>query len=502
LNMKTFKRKTFYTAVLAAMGAMTAVGTANAVNINPDGLGQALIYPYFTVRASSTFVNGATFASGQQNTYFSVVNSTATAKAVKVRILEGKNSREILDFNLFLSPNDVWTAAILPNSADATAGAKIITTDKSCTTGVVTATGIPFSNGAYTGIFADLGDATLDRTNEGYMEILEMGEITHPGLLTAVTHVAGVAPCMTTPATAETLRVADDNGLINYLTRATGGLFGAASLINPATGVDYSYDAIALEAWDTNPLGNPSRSTAQTPTIANGNVLVSNIFSAGAVKTATWLTGRDAVSATMMRNKVLNEFVLDTGTQSATDWVVTFPTKRFYTLLSSTPNTRQPFQNLFTAAGSCDDVTLSGPYNREEQFSVTGGGFSPATVQNQSLCWEANVITFNQVGAVSNILGSKNVKNVITTYQNGWMGLNFAAATNILTPLSSSTNGVPDLTLQSYRGLPVVGFMVQNFINGTLATGTGAALGAAFGGDFAHKYTRAVCPAALGVSCP
>ena len=63
------------------------------------------------------------------NSLLSVVNSTASAKAVKVRFLEGKNSREVLDFNLYLSAKDVWTAAIIPT----TDGAGIFTDDKSCT---------------------------------------------------------------------------------------------------------------------------------------------------------------------------------------------------------------------------------------------------------------------------------------------------------------------------------------------------------------------------------
>ena len=44
----------------------------------------------------------------------SVVNTTASMKAVKVRFREGKNSAEVLDFNVFLSPFDVWTASITP----------------------------------------------------------------------------------------------------------------------------------------------------------------------------------------------------------------------------------------------------------------------------------------------------------------------------------------------------------------------------------------------------
>src|SRR5262249_39287787 len=38
----------------------------------------------------------------------------------------------------------------------------------------------------------------------------------------------------------------------------------------------------------------------------------------------------DAVSALLMHTQIMNEFVLDAATKSGTDWVITFPTKRFY----------------------------------------------------------------------------------------------------------------------------------------------------------------------------
>src|SRR5690349_512563 len=98
--MNTFKKKSLY-AALAAVSAPGATTAAEAVNVNPDGLGQVLIYPYYTTRADA--------AGNSYNSLLSVVNSTASGKAVKVRFLEGKNSREVLDFNLFLSPYDVWT---------------------------------------------------------------------------------------------------------------------------------------------------------------------------------------------------------------------------------------------------------------------------------------------------------------------------------------------------------------------------------------------------------
>src|SRR5947208_15869369 len=119
--MNSFQRKSLY-AALAGVGALGVTGAADAVNVNPNGLGQALIYPYYTVQSDS--------AGNAYNSLLSVVNTTNSAKAVKVRFLEGKNSREVLDFNLFLSKNDVWTTAVIPS---ASGGGRIITNDTSCT---------------------------------------------------------------------------------------------------------------------------------------------------------------------------------------------------------------------------------------------------------------------------------------------------------------------------------------------------------------------------------
>ena len=73
-----------------------------------------------------------------------------------------------------------------------------------------------------------------------------------------------------------------------------------------------------------------------------------------------------------MHDQVLNEFVLDSGTASGTDWVVTFPTKRFYLgLPPSTGPALYLFQKNFNGnAGSCDDVTLE-LFDREE-FKAQG----------------------------------------------------------------------------------------------------------------------------------
>src|SRR5207344_3424254 len=139
-------------AALAGVSALGVTSAAQAVNVNPDGLGQVLIYPYYTVRDK---VPGAAFSS-----LLTVVNSTASAKSVKVRFLEGKNSQEVLDFNLFLSKNDVWTATVVATAT----GAAVTSGDNSCILpNQLPAAGQPFVNFRYA---ADGADSSLDRTRE------------------------------------------------------------------------------------------------------------------------------------------------------------------------------------------------------------------------------------------------------------------------------------------------------------------------------------------------
>ena len=70
------KRNSLTTAVVAGIAGVAGfAGLANAVDLNPDGLGQVLIYPYYTVNKN-------------QDSLFTVVNTTGIGKAVKVRFLE------------------------------------------------------------------------------------------------------------------------------------------------------------------------------------------------------------------------------------------------------------------------------------------------------------------------------------------------------------------------------------------------------------------------------
>jgi len=184
-----------------------------------------------------------------------------------------------------------------------------------------------------------------------------------------------------------------------------------------------------------------------------------------------------------MHDSIINEFVLDTTTQSATDWVVTMPTKRYYVpVVGDAALPVAPFTMEFAGtAGACEPVTVSF-WDREEQTPSTPVGFSPPQPGAAGTClpWESTVVTFNAAATgVSNVLGSINTTNIATSYTNGWATLDFLQSYASLAAVGNSPAGV-----HTYIGLPTVGFMVQNFKNGNV----GGVL-SNYGGNFNHKYT-------------
>ena len=491
--MNTFKRKALSTVVLGALGA--AAGAAHAVYQDPTGLGQALIYPYYSVQTA----NGSQF-----NTYVSIVNSTSQGKVLKVRFREGKTSAEVLDFNLYLSPNDVWTGAVIPTDASATAGGRLITSDVSCTNPAIPAAGIDFRNYQYVG--DGLGNG-LDRTREGYAEIIEMAVITGSALAAATHNSAGTPTC----AGLRGQTVATTGNLAGNLTAPTGGVNGTGTLINVANGVEMGYNAVALSNVSSLPIyaevgteqGNFNQAENISVVVANNRVYRST-FPATSGVTA----GVRAVSSAIDRSAIINEYVLDTFTRSNTDWVMTFPTKwYFYAIPTNTAGTPEsPFTAPLTTSGACEPVAINF-FNREEAGQAAAlEDFSPLPpgTPGSALCWESTVMSIRNgashvpSGSTSGVLGSANMVpiNVRAGFQNGWMNVAFtgtnATTTGITAATTASTNvitGGTSAAAATYIGLPVVGFMVRTFnngnVNGTLSN---------YGSAFDHKYRQLISP--------
>ena len=464
--------------------------TAPAASLNPDGLGQALIYPYYTVRSAA----GNAF-----NTYLSVVNHASDAKAVRVRVREGRAAKEVASFNLYLSPNDVWTGAVAPT----TDGARILTTDRSCTDPVFTAgsgfSSLDFRSDQFTGAQTDGFGDTLDRTREGYVEVIEMATLTGASAIAVTHNSAGV------PTNCAAIRT--DAPLV---AAPTGGLSGTLTLINVNNGQDFTVNAEALADLSRLPFFRPP--SDPYPDFAASEIdPVSVVVANGQLYRSTWSRPVDAVSAVLMRHQWLGEYVLDDATASRTDVVATLPTRHHH---ANSTQFSPPFTAAATWSGSCGTSSfqtgerMSAAYfNRNEMgASVQCDNFGLCSPRLCAAAAVASVFSPPRPPTDTNrtwVLGSETrglieggLLRVTSGFQNGWLALVPAAVGNVLTSLVNSTRtdmatGQVATGAHSYRGLPVVGFGLRTFANGTLSCGAAACQGN-YGGAFPFKYRREI----------
>ena len=496
------KRNNLTTAVLAGLAGVAGIATtAQAVNLNPDGLGQVLIYPYYTVN-------------GGNDTLMSVVNSTDQGKAVKVRYLEGLNSQEVLDFNLYLSEFDVWVAAITRVDDSGTPG--IIIPDSSCT--------VPYLFESVDGVqpfvpfnLDDGGPSTvIPRATEGHMEIIEMGVLNNDeeGTEFAVTHqpvdLDGDGDFdARRPANCQQLVDAwTDFGGGNQgywlddsttdLSAPTGGLFGRAAIVDVQEGIMYSYDARAIEGY-TSDIEHEVPGNI-LPNLNSGSENQAYLFfdqdgdSVPEPLTMSFERTVDAVSAVFMHDTLMNEYNTADALNAQSEWVITFPTKFFYV---NEEEAIKPFTSTFDGE-ACETVFFD-IYDREEATVAPEGRppiVSPAPpdpeIADFELCFEAQVVRFGaDPSTETEIFGSSNFTNIDndalarsdTNFESGWVKMFFGDD--------------PDHELEGFSsdgptqlvGLPVTGFWAVRFVNSTLE---GGATLANYGGLFGHKYTRFV----------
>jgi hypothetical protein len=339
--MKPNRKTWIHSAVAAAlMGGVSAGVQAQALVTNT---GQALVAPYYTVNNTWT-------------TTFNIMNTSDLTLAVKVRFHEHKNSRDVLDFNVVMSPYDVWTAWV----EDTDTGPALYTTDNSCTS-PLSVNGARMSKIAYTGAFDDTGGEEVGRMREGYVELLVMGVadvgwenetvLNEPVYPTAyyAKHVNGVPrDCSAVDANfvanVPQWTPADDpaqaGGVLACANQNPSPLAGSG---DPQAACDFR----ALAA-DENPLkGNVTWLHAGTGVGAGTEMIAVQGWSGGNFVTAQqfpwfleptfassdglWtVTGVTQFEQAVTFAATMNEWANNPATGAITDWVVTFPTKAFH----------------------------------------------------------------------------------------------------------------------------------------------------------------------------
>lgn len=403
---------------LAVAGAFVAAGSANAaLNLQNDGIGHMLIVPYFTTQ------NG-------NSTLLNLVNTdTVNGKAVKVRFRGGRDSDDIFDFQVFLSPGDVWTANISQNASGAST---LTTSDTTCT---LPAASVLNSTPFITSRLSTADATSSVGTREGYVEIFNMADVpsgtttSNPVYATTKHTATGGAPTcdgtilsgiltnypnLSTDATGQYAYNAGAT-TATALRAPTSGLMANWTIINVPNTTVFSGEATAIEATTATRIvysGQVATSVAPQilasayPTIKStfDGVLLTTGFATAQYdfpdmstpyETATTDAGTQAyaLSSPLAHTSIINEFLLETGISAKTDWLVSMPTRRY--MVAGRGDTT----NGVTSAAS-------GTYSTGVNFSIAGAN-TPAntdTCANETLtaygsCNYAGDATVTKAGA-------------------------------------------------------------------------------------------------------
>ena len=252
----------------------------------------------------------------------------------------------------------------------------------------------------------DGGPTTIERAQEGYIEVIEMGvaspnpneselgSLAVHGPTQNCSYLAGVYPPVGNPVTAlgsgplQCNDTATPNGaaisgngafLAEYceplnllkvasnLIKVDEGVAGGmpismlSNFFNP-NGVEDPNNPSALDLTAEPQLATPNLSDAFpqiSVQVANGLPIIAD-FTATPI-----LAGAQAVSSLFSATDVINEYAVGGAAQTQTAWVVTFPTKNFYVDTGAFPAPITPFQQPYSGGVSCVTVDFD-YYDREE----------------------------------------------------------------------------------------------------------------------------------------
>ena len=473
-----------------AAGNLAAAGTpATQLSLSTTGVGHILTIPYFSTQ-------------GGNATLLNITNTdVVNGKAVKLRFRGAANSDDIFDITVFLSPGDVWSAAV---SASGELSA-LSTNDTSCT--LPSIADIKAQGGLFKTGRVNPTNSNAE-TREGYVEILNTADIpTGSALFTAIKHVAGKAPCTASVMDAQAADLVAGDATNDPAKRGyswpTGGLYANWILVNTTDKASFSGEAVAVRAEAAavapatgfvNAAGNlvSFPQTTDAPALPAGGVaaftadpLLQSAGFAGQVANydfpdlstpytstlsldaAGTATQANNLAAALATKSVVNDFLVGGGASFTTDWVFSMPTRRYAVavdyagkkLVFNTGSAVAPIVPGVTAHFTAANTSLNATtlqacvtpggamrgYSREEDTQSTFV-ISPDTALK--LCGETSVLTF---GSEKVLKASIAARTVPVNYAEGW--------------LTVGTTGLGN-------GLPVIGYAATKAAGATNLGGT------------------------------
>ena len=377
-------------------------------SVNPGGIGDALIYGYYNVRGNINL--------------FNIVNTDDT-NGVKVRIVfrNAHDSREVLDFNICLSENDVWTAALYDDGGQA----HIVALDSDTPTGA----SFPFVGYAFiSGTTKDGTTVTPDMTKEGYFEVVGMSSI--PSFHKGCVRTDGPW-CITTAA--------ECNGWQpeGSFYDAHNVLLGQNTIFDLSSWLSFAYNATSFadasdQAFDISAAQEMSVAQAMGTQIGGNSIL-----------------GCDEMDFILTKSAVITPYDVIAGF-GETALILTFPNRYVChdDSVGGLFECQGPVSSTNAHCGAYCTTIAQHVFDWTEQ-ELTGGAVSPSP--GHCLVNEVNVINFKN----SKIFDSK-VEVSIDSYDLGWASID-------MTQASHATAYTLFGTQVTASGLPVLGLTAQTY---------------------------------------
>jgi len=424
--------------VVVLLAIVPGAGPSAAVARGADGEGSALIAPMWSVR-------------GGHDSLVSLRNNGDGATVAKLRLIEA-DGVEVLSLNVYLDARDTWVAALTNAGSDEAPDDRLITGDRTC---VLPA---PARDAA--------GVARIELPplahGHGYLEIVEMGR-NGQGL------VGGVP--LTWPGGCDALAQRFDSGdwrddpsagLIPPL----GRLSASVQLINVGIGGMVSPEATALTGFSDivqhTPPGSevPNLSTAHTAGTGAGRT-ESRVCDAAGCRVYGWDLAVEAVASVLAAERFEASYTTNPAIGAVAAFVYTRPLARFEGFDFAIDS------DALVAARSRDAFEFISTVCIPQPFVVCGTRYS-------RLLWSRPVVVV-QLGETAagaaghSILGTAGAAGgpLLEGLESGEFQLRLPQDPDDGDRVLTSNDG------QTVRGDAVVGFVVQQFSNGTVQTPLG-----------------------------
>lgn len=496
------------TAMAQQVPFLSDAADASSFVVNPDGIGHVQLVPYYS-------------SQGSRNTLLNIVNTDVdNGKVVKVRFRGARNSDDVFDFYVLLSPGDVWRSRVYRDGEQT----KLESADNSCTWPLNFA-----ANGGTAFPTTRVYQNLESELREGYVEILTAanvpqqtlidGQLVNNPFYTAIKHVDGVAPCtesaidqalepLTTYERAQRVGLANPTtGLIaqwaisDVQTRSTvSGLTTTLLAVNSDNVAARGNIVVAPQLADAAPAAWNSPSTTGAVNARQGTadplLLIwpqASYFDFPDLSTPylgsiTPDQQANRVSGALAVTEVINEFAtIDADLQ--TDWVVSLPTRRYGVAIDYRNNSAiENVENKYFSIGAGGNsvltsqngappsltINIQATYWDDEERSVASQVvISPGTPARESIRGEVSVFSFN-ANPENSLLGAQIAAQRINPSLNGQQVRAGWARVGL------TEGGRAALAAGEARGLPVIGYAAVSSAGNSMSF------------TWPHRYNRQV----------